>query len=173
MEFRKFDGSLSDKLIECARFPKFSGTGILGIDGKLWGYQDRIDPRSRNLRWHLLSIKNIASEHRAMSVEENYDNTRACHVKLRGDVKENLTFAISFILPIYPSKPRAMAFSFTGRHIQKSGVRAGQYTVEGKWCSIKVSQRCLCPNRRFNARWNLNYFSIVRRFIAIFRDGSF
>ena len=77
MEIRKLVGGLSDKPIECTRFPKFPGAGIPGIDGKLRCHQDRIDAGSGNLRRHLLSIKNITSEHRTMPVEENNDDAGA------------------------------------------------------------------------------------------------
>ncbi len=84
--------------------PKIPSAGIPGVDGKLRRHQDRINARRGNLRWHLLSIKDITSERRTVSVEKNNDDAGAGDVEFVRDVKENPTFAISLVLPVNAPK---------------------------------------------------------------------
>ncbi len=114
MEICKLDGGFSDKPVEGSWFPKFSGAGIPGIDGKLRRHQNRIDARSGYLRGDLLAIVYITSERRTVAVEINNDDAGAADIKFFGNVKENPTFAVSLILPEYAPKPCLVTFSFSG-----------------------------------------------------------
>lgn len=104
METCKLVGGLLDKPAECTPFPKFSGAGIPGIEGKLRRNQDCVDARGGNLRWHFLPIKNITPEHCTMPVEENNDDAGAGNIEFFRNVEEYPRFAISLVLPEYASR---------------------------------------------------------------------
>ena len=105
MQSSKLAGGLPDKPIEFTRFPKFPSARILGINSELGCYQDSIAARSRNLRRHLLTIKNITSELCKMSMEKYNDDAGTSDVEIFRDVKQNSAFAVSLVLPVDAARP--------------------------------------------------------------------